>query len=1049
MADSHHIMYFSPFRFDLAAGRLWHEEEEIILRAKTLEVLRYLITHAGRFVSKNELLDAVWPDTYVSDIVPLVCVRELRKALADDAKNPRFIQTMRRRGYRFLPTMTIHPSVSGSEFQVSGLTEKKELPQRGTWDVKRETSLVGRESELIHLHNLFAKALTGERQMVFVTGEPGIGKTTLVETFLDRSRLWALGSGSSSSQLNPSTQHLTPGCWVARGQCIEHYGAGEAYMPVLEALGQLCRSPASGPAVVAVLKQYAPTWLLQMPSLLSTVELEEVQKRTRGTTRERMLREIVEAFLTVTAQQPLVLVLEDLHWSDPSTLDFLTLLAQQRAAAHLMVLGTYRSTEITGNGHPLQSLTQELLTHRQCEEVALPLLHKEAVTVYVASRFAHGTLHTVELPALVQAIYQRTEGNPLFMVNIVEDLHSHEEQGLSLLAQVSETNGDLPSRVRQLIDKQIARLSPHEQEILEVASLVGSEFSLAALAAGVESALEDIEMTCRSLAHRKQFIQEQDVSAWPDGTLTTQYRFRHVLYRQAFTSRIPIGRQVKLHHQIGERKEQAFTQQLHTIAAELAVHFEHGRAYAKAVHYAQLAADLALQRWGYREAITHFSRALQLLMLLPETAERTPQELSLRLSLAYSLHIANGPTAAETEAMYTQAKELCQQIGTEGQHFTVLSGLFEFHYVRGEAQASTIIAEQMFSIAQRESDAALQVWAHNARGLTFFLSGDLLSARGQFEQGFSLYDRQNPLPFIGVASLAHVAQVFAVLGCPDQARQKIQDAITLAQEQAQPLGLAYAFTAAGLVYHGCRESERARQKSEQALKVASEHQLVFLTALTSTLHGALLAEQSQVDEGLDEIERGLSLSRSLGIQPDLPYWLALLASAYQCAGRYDEALAIIQDAQSIATRTEQHLYDALFLGLEGEILLQSAVRGWRLETEQARSPESTVQGPRSKARNLHSILHNPQLEAEECFLKAIAIARQQQAKTFELRAVMNLVRLRQQLVTQSTARVKQREAHDKLHEAHSMLSELYAWFTEGFDTKDLQEARALLADLGR
>src|SRR5262245_29868874 len=331
-------------RLDFAAECIWRGASRFTLKAKAFAVLRYLAEHPGRVVSKDELLQAVWPGVVVSEWVLTTCVREIRRALHDEAKAPRFIETGHRRGYRFIG------KAASSQHSVVSSHPPQPIPNPQS----PTPSFVGREAELAQLHNWLAKALSGERQLVFVTGEPGIGKTALVATFLQRLA---------------GTEPL----WIGHGQCIEYYGAGEAYMPVLEALGRMCRGP-EGDRLVALLSKYAPTWLAQMPALLNAADLETLQPKVQGATRERMLREMAETIEALTAERPLILWLEDLHWSDVSTLDLLSVVAQRPEPARLLVIGTYRPVEILANSHPLHAVKQALQLHGQCEELRLALL---------------------------------------------------------------------------------------------------------------------------------------------------------------------------------------------------------------------------------------------------------------------------------------------------------------------------------------------------------------------------------------------------------------------------------------------------------------------------------------------------------------------------------------------------------------------------------------------------------------------------------------------------------------------------------------------------
>ena len=343
-----------PVWLDLANERLWYGDQARVLRPKTFALLRYLVEHPGQLLTKATLLEALWPETTVSEVVLAVCIRELRQALGDDARTPRFIETVHRRGYRFIGHLPIvHPSAPH------------------TAAATPPPLLVGRAQELDALHRGLATALTGVRQILFVTGEAGLGKTTLVDAFL-----------TAVAEQGP--------LWIGRGQCLDHYGAGEAYLPVLEALERLCRGP-GGLEIVELLRQQAPTWLVQMPGLVRPAELEGLQRRVLGTTRERMLRELAEALDVLTAARPLVLVLEDLHWSDYATLDVLAVLARRREPARLLLLGTYRPPDALQRGHPLQTVQHELQLHGQCAELPLPLLTEAAVADYLAIRFPDAT----------------------------------------------------------------------------------------------------------------------------------------------------------------------------------------------------------------------------------------------------------------------------------------------------------------------------------------------------------------------------------------------------------------------------------------------------------------------------------------------------------------------------------------------------------------------------------------------------------------------------------------------------------------------------------
>src|SRR5262245_30299211 len=367
---------FGPFVFEPHQARLRRGRRVLPLTRKACEVLQYLATHPGQMVTKEALFQAVWPDTAVSDAVLTNRIAELREALGDDAKRPRFIATVHRRGYRFvaaLRTPAPAPSLATApddRARTIGMpTSQPALPV-----------LVGRDAALARLHDLYTAARNGQRRVAFVTGEAGIGKTALVETF--EASVWP------ESRL-----------WLGHGQCIEQYGAGEAYLPLLEALDRLCRGP-EGERLVALLTQYAPSWIVQFPGLLSASALADLQRTLAGTTQVRMLRELCVALEAVSAEQALVLVLEDLHWSDQSTIEALAMLARRREPARLLVVGTYRAAEVVVREHPLQTVKHELMARGQAVEVALNSLSQAAVQAYVAARVADHDAAAVLAPVV-------------------------------------------------------------------------------------------------------------------------------------------------------------------------------------------------------------------------------------------------------------------------------------------------------------------------------------------------------------------------------------------------------------------------------------------------------------------------------------------------------------------------------------------------------------------------------------------------------------------------------------------------------------------------
>ncbi len=651
---------FDPFCLDLANECLWRGSQAIKLRPKAFAVLDYLLGRPGQLVTKEELLNAVWPGTFVGEAVLKVAIRQIREALGDDPKSPRFIETAHRRGYRFIGQIAESGRVPAGDQEIGS---NQAISASALRAADSPQGVVGRDEALSRMRSWLEKMLGGERQIVFVTGEAGIGKTALVDTFAR--------SIASDRSIR-----------IGRGQCLEQYGTSEAYLPVLEAIGRLCREQGQ---VVDVLRAHAPMWLLQMPSLVSASDRELLSREVFGATRERMLREMGEALEALTADLPLVLILEDLHWSDYSTLDLISYLARQRQPAQLMLIGTYRTVELIVSGHPLKAVKQELLAKQQCEELPLEYLSEEAVAKYLSVRFPANRF-PAELAGL---IHERTEGNPLFMVNAVdylvaEGLIVEYEESWELVVEIENVEVGVPDSIKQMIEKQVDHLDANEQRTLEAASVAGAEFSTLAVAAGLGEDRALVEARCDELARQRQFIQDCGVQVLPNGEAVSRYGFIHALYQNVLYERVSASRRVQLHRRIGEQGEELYGERAREIAAELAMHFERGRDYKQAAKYLQQAADndyppVCVSGGGRARApgagvareIAGHSRARPAGTLAATHSRR-------------AIDCDRGLCGSGCGSVYMRARELCQQLGETPDISQVLWGLWTFHILRAE-----------------------------------------------------------------------------------------------------------------------------------------------------------------------------------------------------------------------------------------------------------------------------------------------------------------------------------------------------------------------------
>jgi tetratricopeptide (TPR) repeat protein len=913
-----------------------------------------------------------------------------------------------RQGYRFIAPLIIPVAPA-----LSSDPEETQPPQLEIENWHLTTPFIGREQELARLHELFDRARRGERQTVFLFGEPGIGKTTLIDRFLDQ-----VQAGGPVR--------------IGRGQCVEHYGAGEAYLPLLEAWGQLCQEP-GGEQVLAVLRRRAPLWLAQLPGLLEAGERDAVRQYAQGGGQERMLRELAETLEIIAADAPLVLVLEDLQWSDASTVDAVAYLARRRYPAQLVVLGTYRSADVALSGHSVRQVVQELYGRKLCEELPLELFTEGEVEEYLRQRFGPSAAVTKLSPL----IYRRTDGNALFVVSFVDHLLEREllvQAGgqVQLSAELSAFRRLVPNSLQQVVLRQIESLSVDEQRLLQVASVEGRSFTAAAVAGVIERTVEEVEATCDRLASRERVITEAGVTEWPDGGVTARYEFRHALYPEVLYEQLGQARRVRLHRQLGEWKEGRYGDRVGENAGELIVHFTEGRDYRRAGQYHRQAAETAQGRSAYREAIEHCQKGLKLLERLPDTPECPRQELALRMILSAALTATRGFGADELIQNLSRARELCWALNDDATLVSVLVGLGRFYDLRADREAIEQLTGEELHLLERVQEPVLATQLHTHLGTSSMVRGALGQAQEHHARALELYDPQRHRELVLHFGLdpAVVAGIVSgwslwLAGRPDQARARSKQGLSRARELGHLFSLAYAFIDSARVQLWCGNLDEAERLAKEGVSLANEHGIAWFIRAGSSLQGCIRVQRGECEAGLSMLAESVAQYRSAGVLHLFPLHLSSLADAYRQVGRVEEGLATIAEALHTTETGTTAFWAAEVYRLKGELTLQ------KLQVSENRKAKS--KGQKSKITNLQSPTSNTQEEAEACFLKAIAIARQQEAKSLELRATTSLARLWQW--------------QGKHHEARTALSAIYDWFTEGFDTKDLQEAKALLQEL--
>jgi len=876
---------FGRVRFDPCTGELRRDDSVTKLTPRAAAVLCALAERPQQLVTKRELFDRVWTGRVVSDDALTSCIQELRGALEDDARHPRYIETSHRRGYRLLmPT-------SFPALQSNASTARIEAPG--------PPGLVGRADALADLARAFDLARAGRRQLVFVTGEPGIGKSALADAFLDRVR-------------------FANAARIASGQCLELHGVGEPYLPLIEGLTRLIRAP-DGAAVKEILAEHAPSWLAQMPSLWTHSE-REAQEASGRATRERMLRELTCAVEAMASEFPLVVKLEDIHWIDASTLDWLAHVARRPEPAQLMVLATFRSTDAAAVKAGVGGLVAELALHGQCAEIALHPLDVDAIETYLQTRL---TSEAVLAREMAPVLLERTGGNPLFMTSIVNQL----------VRQHVVTPGavvSIPHDVRRFIDRQIDALGESDRTLLMAASVIGREFSAVAAAAALDADVDSTEDACARLARHGIFIVKAGAAAWPDGTRTDLYSFRHDLYRELLYEGLPTGRRALGHARVGRLLEAAWGGRHDEIAAELAEHFERGNEPAQAIRHHQRAAAKALRRSANAEAIHHLRRALDAVGHIADSLDSARVEVELRVALGAAFISTHGFGAPEVLDAYSRAEALCERAGERADLFPAIWGQWLFRTGRGETTEGRRLGTRLLALAEKFGDAGLKIQAHHAMWSTSFVCGELTQARAHADIALTLFDPKVHQPMASsygnhdAACCARnfSALVLALAGDGGAARAMIERSLVAAKALDDPFSLALTlyFTSAAAQMLG--DVVLACANSTESVRMAAEHDLAQPKAWSMGIAGWCLAKHGELEEGLALATRAVTAMHEIHSRHFLAYMLGLLAEVHFEAGHSAQAMKAVLDGLAAAEATGERFYDAELLRLRGELLVR-------------------------------------------------------------------------------------------------------------------------------
>ena len=934
---------FAPFELDQAEQRLLRAGQAVPLTPKAFALLVLLLQRAGQLVAKHELFATVWAGRAVTDAALARVLRELRLALGDDAAQPRYVQTAHCLGLRFVAAVDAEqPAAPGAA----------------------APALAGRDVELQQLRDALQAAKAGQRGVLFISAEPGMGKTALLSAAL-----------ADAGEL-----------WVGSGRCIPQYGREEAYLPMLEALEQLSAQVGSA-AMREHLLRYAPAWLVQLPWLAHDAPAEALDRALDGRSPARLLREFAQALEVLSRRRPVVLWLEDLHWSDRSSLDVLAFLAGRRDSARLLVLASLRPPLAHT---PLAAWLGQLATRPNCR--TLPLRRLDAAAL--------ADLACTSLPGpapragarLVALLQRRSEGNPLMARAMLFELLR-----AGRLAECPEgwqptddADPALPDSLRQLVQAQLDALPADDQALVEAAALAGGTFAAALVAAALQAEPEEVSERCARLCGAGGFFLATKFVAWPDGSASAGFAFVHALYQEAVIERVPEGRRASWQRRMAQRLAQAHADDPRPVATELALRWEAAHDLPQAVAHLRLAADAALARFAYPEGVRLLQRAVGLLPQLPAVG-RAEREIALLLPLGAALIATHGYAADAVQAVYQRALHLARQQGQAGDLERAMRGLWNVALVRADLGQAAALAQELKSRAPAGQTEA-HFDAEAKLGQTCMHRGQFAAARTHLEQAL----QQVPA---GAAAreaprvAGYLSWVLWHTGRPDQALAAAGRALSLAEQGMSPHSSAFAWGFVAWLHAFRGEWARVRALAKAQAQASEEHGLVYWRAWSALLLGLADAEDGEAERGLAASADALGAFAAIGAEVGLAHFHGAYAEACLAHGRTDAARAALTVSEQLLARNGNAYHAAETLRLRGELARADGGGG-----------------------------------ARRWFEQALALAQRQGAQALVLRALTSLARL------------------DGDADALRRLREARRGFAEGADTADLRQADQVLGE---
>ena len=951
---------FDAFDLDEANARLLRDGKAVALAPTPFNLLCALARQPGALLTKDVLLDAVWGHQFVSESVLKTAISDLRTVLGDNPREPRFIETVPRRGYRFIAVPAAEPAAPPRA--ATAVVAAAAGPQPSS-------SFIGRADAIARLQQAWNQAGGGQRAVVWVAGEPGIGKTSLIEQFVAN-----LG-----------------GIACARGQCVEHYGSGEPYLPVLEALAELCRGDRTLPVL---LRSVAPTWLLQLPWLSTAEERDALRRELAGVGPDRMLREMAELLDRYTEQRPLLLVTEDLQWSDRATIQLIDYVARRRGRARLMWLSSFRLAEVIAQDHPLNPLRHELRQQRLCQEVVLDPFSETEVAEYIAQ-------HSTSLArdeAFVRALHERTDGVPLFVSSVITDVMERTTDDAAVEAQLAAMA--VPENLAAIIDHYIAKLSSERRALLSAAAVCGVEFRVETLAQALERDVASVAQACEELVREHVWLTAPCAGEVGEAA-EPPYAFRHALFRQVLYDRTASSARTHLHRKVGAALERERSAGAPVAAAELAMHFDRARQPMTALRYYAEAAEAALLHFSPASCMTLAERASGLLQQAPEGAERNGLEITLAtLEGVCAFHLFG--VGSEAKSAFERAYALLADSPEHPMRGRLLHAFGYALSLRGEHALALAVAERAEALSSALNDPVLMLAACLVHGEAHHMQGQSEAARSWIERGLAIAERVDIAAnevFAAdpqVTLLGLLAIEFVRGGFVEQGRANIQRAQERARELRQPMTRLVATWQEALFEVRLGNASRVATLADEMRALVDEFSLGQGRTACQWFRGWADARNGQPVEGYRLIREAYEQNTRLGMRTGASEVLGYAAEALLLAGDRDGAQARLREALQVADELAERVY------LPQLLLLEAAI---------ARAQGRADAGAASARR-------------------AIEEGRAQKAPWFELLALADLC-----------------EHHEATAAERSALAVLVDRLREAGDTMSVRRARAILRTL--